>query len=85
MANEDQNSAVYPLESEKPKATVKPVKHDVNTLIAIEQLKISNGTPDSVFESMKVHYSWTNGYELTSEAYVEAYENWLDEPIERQV
>lgn len=85
MANEDQNSAVYPLENEKPKATTKPAKHDVNTLVSIEQLKINNGTPDSVFESMKVHYNWTNGYELTPEAYVEAYENWLNEPIERQV
>lgn len=80
MVNEDQNSAVYPLESEKPK--IKSGKA-TSPLLTIERHRDTCQTPTSAFEAMKVHYDWTEGFELTEEAFVEAYEKWLNEPIGR--
>lgn len=82
MENETQNGAVYQLESEKtkPKSNKTPAP-----LLTIEQLKEICPTPASAFEAMKVEYSWASGLEMTQAEYEEAYENWLNTPIERQV
>ena len=54
---------------------------EVSENTSIEDLKVKFGIRDSVFEALKVHYDWANGFIMTKDEFKSALEKWMNSPV----
>jgi hypothetical protein len=62
-------------------SSVSEVSENVSENKSIEELKVKFCINESVFEALKVHYDWANGFIMTEDQFQSAIKKWMNSPV----